>query len=45
MVGSDVFQISYTGGDGNEVALTSVKADVWTVRITVPAAATTGATR
>ena len=30
MVGSDIFQISYTGGDGNDVVLTSVTADVWT---------------
>ena len=30
MVGSDVFQISYTGGDGNDVVLTRVTADIWT---------------
>ena len=29
-VGADVFQISYTGGDGNDVVLTSVAADIWT---------------
>ncbi len=30
LVGSDVFQISYTGGTGNDVVLTHVAADVWT---------------
>ena len=30
VVGSDVFQISYTGGDGGDIVLTSVEADIWT---------------
>ena len=30
VIGSDVFQISYTGGDGNDVVLTHTTADVWT---------------
>ena len=30
VVGADVFQISYTGGDGNDVVLTRVEADIWT---------------
>ena len=30
MAGSNVFQISYTGGDGNDVVLTRITADVWT---------------
>ena len=40
-VGGDVFQISYTGGDGNDVVLTCVKADIWTAQVSQ---ATTGAT-
>ncbi len=41
VVGSDIFQISYKGGDGNDVVLTHVNADVWTGEVSP---ATTGAT-
>ena len=30
VVGADVFQVSYTGGDGNDAVLTRVAADIWT---------------
>ncbi len=41
VVGTSVFQISYKGGDGNDVVLTCIAADVWTVQVSP---ATTGAT-